>query len=455
MGNQLAPLSSQQPDYNNLTELGAALLFVERLGGGRFMKALRVASADGEPLVVKVYVKREVLEHKHLCLVPLCLDLWLISSDQLSATRPHMRRTGSATFLAAAVLRCQNLCLSQHIPSTAHTEASRRHQVPKVFGHVLMLLVVAALRDCWIPVADWSHQPCPASTDLVREPYASPCMSNGLGVSHELCGSTSCTQKPDRLKAHQLRAKVSGAEMPNHARKCQITRKADQLRAKHCNKTAAALVANMFLSNTHRSKRSAGCCYPLPPLMDHPDFVPQCPPTFPFYRLFLLPASLRPKASYRTPSFTPLLQPHSLNRPLFPCPPPSPCSLQGATLAAYADLLCEVRSRLSSHAAPNVLPFRWFKETPNAAYLARQFLHSNLLQRMSTPPFLTRCAPERVCLHRSQRSPQRSSQRSPQRSSQRSSHSSSHRSSQRSSQRLSQQYAQHLSQLAPPRLHVV
>ena len=52
-------------------------------------------------------------------------------------------------------------------------------------------------------------------------------------------------------------------------------------------------------------------------------------------------------------------------------------------------MLAEVRQRLTLNGSPNVMPFRWFKETPHAAYLVRQFFHQNLLERMSTPPFLT------------------------------------------------------------------
>jgi len=56
MGNQLA--SSQQPDYNNLPDIGSALTFQERLGGGRFLKTLKCVNEDGI-LVVKVYFKRD------------------------------------------------------------------------------------------------------------------------------------------------------------------------------------------------------------------------------------------------------------------------------------------------------------------------------------------------------------------------------------------------------------
>ena len=44
MGNQLA--SSQQPDYNNLPDIGSALTFQERLGGGRFLKTLKCVNED-------------------------------------------------------------------------------------------------------------------------------------------------------------------------------------------------------------------------------------------------------------------------------------------------------------------------------------------------------------------------------------------------------------------------
>ena len=58
-------------------------------------------------------------------------------------------------------------------------------------------------------------------------------------------------------------------------------------------------------------------------------------------------------------------------------------------LKHYATMLSEVRERLTVHGAPNVMPYRWFKEDAQAAYLVRQYFHANLLERMSTPPFLT------------------------------------------------------------------
>ena len=58
-------------------------------------------------------------------------------------------------------------------------------------------------------------------------------------------------------------------------------------------------------------------------------------------------------------------------------------------LSSYAELLAELRSRLAPASTPNVMPFRWFHETSHAAYLGRQHLHMSLLERMSTPPFLT------------------------------------------------------------------
>ena len=59
------------------------------------------------------------------------------------------------------------------------------------------------------------------------------------------------------------------------------------------------------------------------------------------------------------------------------------------SLANYEEMLAEVRQRLTLNGSPNVMPFRWFKETPQAAYLVRQYFHQNLLERMGTPPFLT------------------------------------------------------------------
>ena len=48
-----------------------------------------------------------------------------------------------------------------------------------------------------------------------------------------------------------------------------------------------------------------------------------------------------------------------------------------------------VRSRLTVNGAPNVMPFRWFRETPQQAYIVRQYFHASLLERLSSPPFLT------------------------------------------------------------------
>lgn len=59
------------------------------------------------------------------------------------------------------------------------------------------------------------------------------------------------------------------------------------------------------------------------------------------------------------------------------------------SLAEYEEILTTIRDRLTLHDAPNVMPFRWFKETQHAGYLVRQHFHSNLLEKISTPPFLT------------------------------------------------------------------
>ena len=59
------------------------------------------------------------------------------------------------------------------------------------------------------------------------------------------------------------------------------------------------------------------------------------------------------------------------------------------SLAHYQELLHEVRVRLTINGAPNVAAFRWFRETPQAAFLVRQYFHANLLERLTTPPFLT------------------------------------------------------------------
>lgn len=58
------------------------------------------------------------------------------------------------------------------------------------------------------------------------------------------------------------------------------------------------------------------------------------------------------------------------------------------SLSSYEEMLAEVRQLLTLNGSPNVMPFRWFKETPQAAYLVRQYFHQNLLERMGTPPFL-------------------------------------------------------------------
>lgn len=47
---------------------------------------------------------------------------------------------------------------------------------------------------------------------------------------------------------------------------------------------------------------------------------------------------------------------------------PSLPSSEGS-LSEYEEILAAVRDRLTVHGAPNVMPFRWFKETAHAAYL--------------------------------------------------------------------------------------
>ena len=56
------------------------------------------------------------------------------------------------------------------------------------------------------------------------------------------------------------------------------------------------------------------------------------------------------------------------------------------SLAKYEELLSMVRSRLTVNGAPNVMPFRWFRETPQQAYIVRQYFHASLLERLSSPP---------------------------------------------------------------------
>ena len=52
------------------------------------------------------------------------------------------------------------------------------------------------------------------------------------------------------------------------------------------------------------------------------------------------------------------------------------------SLAQYEEALAAVRELLPIKGTPNVMPFLWFKETPHAPYLVRQYFHSNLLERM-------------------------------------------------------------------------
>ena len=75
-------------------------------------------------------------------------------------------------------------------------------------------------------------------------------------------------------------------------------------------------------------------------------------------------------------------------------PPIGRAGLQGRrapSSACYATVIpcMQVRAKLTVNGAPNVMPFRWFKESPHAAYLVRQYFHANLLERLSSPPFLS------------------------------------------------------------------
>lgn len=81
-------------------------------------------------------------------------------------------------------------------------------------------------------------------------------------------------------------------------------------------------------------------------------------------------------------------------RPFLSTPPNRASSAVGGSARAapergLSSFNRQVRARLSVGAAPNVMPFHWFKETAHVAYLARQYLHSTLLERMTTPPFIT------------------------------------------------------------------
>ena len=64
-------------------------------------------------------------------------------------------------------------------------------------------------------------------------------------------------------------------------------------------------------------------------------------------------------------------------------------SAAAESVEGYGEELALLLSKLSATHAPNVQPFRWFKETSTAAFIARQYIHSNLLELLSTPPFLT------------------------------------------------------------------
>ena len=64
-------------------------------------------------------------------------------------------------------------------------------------------------------------------------------------------------------------------------------------------------------------------------------------------------------------------------------------SAAAESVEGYGEELALLLSKLSATHAPNVQPFRWFKETSTAAFIAQQYIHSNLLELLSTPPFLT------------------------------------------------------------------
>ena len=55
-------------------------------------------------------------------------------------------------------------------------------------------------------------------------------------------------------------------------------------------------------------------------------------------------------------------------------------SAAAESVEGYGEELALLLSKLSATHAPNVQPFRWFKETSTAAFIARQYIHSNLLE---------------------------------------------------------------------------
>lgn len=65
---------------------------------------------------------------------------------------------------------------------------------------------------------------------------------------------------------------------------------------------------------------------------------------------------------------------------------PSLPSSEGS-LSEYEEILAAVRDRLTVHGAPNVMPFRWFKETAHAAYLVSGCLLPTLCWLNSLPPY--------------------------------------------------------------------
>ena len=58
-------------------------------------------------------------------------------------------------------------------------------------------------------------------------------------------------------------------------------------------------------------------------------------------------------------------------------------------LDAYRAHLLQIKASLSGIEPSNVLPFQTLHETPSAAYMTRQYLYSNLYDRLSTRPFLS------------------------------------------------------------------
>ena len=98
-----------------------------------------------------------------------------------------------------------------------------------------------------------------------------------------------------------------------------------------------------------------------------------------------LPRKLRGNAHRGAPPHAP---PHAPPQPRTPPRAAAPRLPRRRYPTPYVRFVLQVRARLTVNGAPNVMPFRWFRESAHAAYLVRQYFHANLLERLSSPPFL-------------------------------------------------------------------